>query len=265
VLVCVLQISTKTIPGRESSTEIFFGIAAALCALCIAVQIMVVEHNPVMRAARANAKQTTGSDPTEEEMKIVASPEDGSYGSIDKIATETLPADDQLSTFEVLECSWKCLLSVFLTFYVTLLLFPGVTSEMRTDSVSSSWWPLLLMTIFNVCDLAGRGLASTPVLQIPVSAVLGSSVLRLALAPLFVICVRPSVIKEAWMQGLLVGVLGISNGWLGTLGMMYGPNSVTASNKAKVGLMTVFFLTLGLTAGSWSGVGVKLLIDHAGL
>lgn len=47
------------------------------------------------------------------------------------------------------------MLSIGLAYFVTLCLFPGIQSEIRSCSLGS-WMPVLLMALFNLCDLIGK-------------------------------------------------------------------------------------------------------------
>lgn len=55
---------------------------------------------------------------------------------------------------------WPQASSVGYSFFVTLALFPGITSKMQSShfSVESGWYPIILITLFNACDLTGRTL-----------------------------------------------------------------------------------------------------------
>ena len=45
----------------------------------------------------------------------------------------------------------------------------------------------------------------------------------------------------------------LTNGYLGTLAMMFGPVTLRPADKEAGGSLMVFFLTLGLTLGVWTG------------
>jgi len=58
-------------------------------------------------------------------------------------------------------------------------------------------------------------------------------------------------------------LFSLSNGYVSTLAMMYAPECVAMHQKEQAGTLMVFCLTIGLTAGVFSGLGIKSLVDHA--
>ena len=87
-------------------------------------------------------------------------------------------------------------LSVMWCFVVTLALFPGITSDLLSTNASinlpitdinptgSGWFPLILVSIFNMGDFFGRSFPSF--YMAPWKAVLVGGVIRTAFFPLFI-------------------------------------------------------------------------------
>ncbi|KAK2174443.1 hypothetical protein NP493_801g01021 [Ridgeia piscesae] len=93
-------------------------------------------------------------------------------------------------------------------------------------------------------------------------------VARVAFIPVFILCnvqprkaSLPVVIDNDYVPLIASGLLGLTNGHLGTLYMMYGPRRVTVENKEMAGSMLTFFLAVGLAAGSLSSLLIKDLIQ----
>merc|ERR1719239_55309 len=105
--------------------------------------------------------------------------------------------------------------SLGLTFYVTVSLYPGVITEV-TSCKMADWMPVLLMAVFNVTDVTGKMMTSVVVMWSKPRLVT-CSLLRLALIPLAVLCVKPRphpyLRGEAWSV-LVTLVLGLTNGYL---------------------------------------------------
>lgn len=62
------------------------------------------------------------------------------------------PADD-MELVQVMRLTWRTALSLFLIFFVTLSLFPGITAEIRSrDSYmdESGWFPVSVIATFMV-------------------------------------------------------------------------------------------------------------------
>jgi len=51
-----------------------------------------------------------------------------------------------------------------------------------------------------------------------------------------------------------MGVFAASSGYCATLAMAYGAEGLDGDQKEAAGSIMVFFMTLGLTLGVWSGV-----------
>lgn len=50
---------------------------------------------------------------------------------------------------------WKQMLAIFLCYFVTLSIYPGVLSDLVSPRFGT-WMPVLVMTVFNLFDLMGK-------------------------------------------------------------------------------------------------------------
>lgn len=50
---------------------------------------------------------------------------------------------------------WAYMLSIAVTYSITLCLFPGLESEIR-NSALGEWLPILIMATFNMSDFVGK-------------------------------------------------------------------------------------------------------------
>lgn len=162
--------------------------------------------------------------------------------------------------------------SVFLIFGVTLGSFPSVISLIESTSENDTWrekffTPVVCFLLFNVWDFFGRTLSF---LQIPSEKHLWLlallAVLRLAFYPLFAFCNIPSrahtavFFKHDVYPMIFVTLLGTSNGYLGSLSVMYGPKLVAPEHQETAGAIMSFFLVFGLAMGSLSSLVVLNVI-----
>ncbi|KAF7667368.1 hypothetical protein LDENG_00065730 [Lucifuga dentata] len=165
----------------------------------------------------------------------------------------------------ILRNTWVLGLSVFYVFFVSIMVFPAVSSGIQSiQKDSGSPWtttyfvPLTSFLLYNSADFCGR--QATAWLQVPgpTSRVLPMLVLcRSALVPLFVFCnyqprehVRTVLFTNDLYPVVFNCLLGLSNGYLGTLPMIYGPKVVPRELAEATGVVMSFFLTLGLAMGS---------------
>lgn len=165
----------------------------------------------------------------------------------------------------ILRKTWVLGLSVFYVFCVSIMVFPAVSSGIQSvqKDTGNPWTttyfvPLTSFLLYNVADFCGR--QSTAWLQVPgpTSRVLPALVLcRSALVPLFMFCnyqPRDHIHTVLFTHDLYPVVfnclLGLSNGYLGSLPMIYGPKVVPRELAEATGVVMSFFLTLGLAVGS---------------
>nr|XP_061794729.1 equilibrative nucleoside transporter 3-like [Nerophis lumbriciformis] len=165
----------------------------------------------------------------------------------------------------ILKKIWVLGLSVFCVFCVTIMVFPAVVSGIQSvNRNSGSPWtntyfvPLVGFLLFNVADFCAR--QSTAWLRVPgpTSRLLPMLVVcRSSLVPLIIFCnyqprdhLHTVLFTHDVYPVVFNCLLGFSNGYLGTLPMIYGPKVVPRELAEATGVVMSFFLTLGLAAGS---------------
>ncbi|KAK5853836.1 hypothetical protein PBY51_014960 [Eleginops maclovinus] len=173
----------------------------------------------------------------------------------------------------ILRKTWVLGLSVFYVFCVSIMVFPAVSSGIQSANKDSGspltttyFVPLTSFLLYNVADFCGR--QATAWLQVPgpTSRVLPVLVLcRSVMVPLIMFCnyqPRDNLHTVLFSHDLYPVVfnclLGLTNGYLGTLPMIYGPKVVPRELAEATGVVMSFFLTLGLAVGS----AFSVLIVH---
>ena len=170
---------------------------------------------------------------------------------------------DTFGSADILGAVWKEAASIFLIFFVTLSIFPGLLAQLESTSIGlvNGWWPLALITIFNVFDLAGKWApgASWAAALFPSSSVqLMLSVSRVVFVPALLLVAlgqeggtgsggapTPSssstsssssplppgalrtlgrFLSNDFVIMVVVAGLALSNGFLGTVGLVTGPD-----------------------------------------
>eukprot|EP00977_Amphora_coffeiformis_P022428 scaffold10861_cov180-Amphora_coffeaeformis.AAC.15 len=146
---------------------------------------------------------------------------------------------------------------VLLLFMSTLALWPPLVTEINSFNFpslqASGWWPLILLTVFSVCDCSGRLLVRYRMgitkdnIWIPV---LG----RFLLFPLIVCSVKGVLVTNDILSVLFVGALGATNGYVGTLSIVLVNEACSDEEQAVAGTFTGFFLNSGLVFGATIGL-----------
>ncbi|XP_022785347.1 equilibrative nucleoside transporter 1-like isoform X2 [Stylophora pistillata] len=160
---------------------------------------------------------------------------------------------------------FKLASSVAFVFFVTLAAFPSLTSRIQSvhKGDGSEWTetyfvPVTCFLLFNIGDFCGRLAASftqwpgkdgylLPVLCF----------LRVVFLPLFAFCnalprKNPNLLffNEDYYPIIFMVLFAISNGYLGSLCMMYGPSMVEPKHAETAGTMMAFMLIIGLGVGA---------------
>ena len=165
--------------------------------------------------------------------------------------------------------------SVCGVFVITLALFPSVVSgiESVNQSDGTKWTnelfsPMSCFLLFNLGDLAGRTIAGiVPYFNEKSCMIPVLCFARIIFLPLFALCnYRPNhrrlpVLLKHDAYPIVINVLfSLSNGYLGSLCMMYGPKLVSPKHAEVAGTIMALFLSCGLAIGAGLSFGVTALI-----
>uniref|UniRef100_A0A670YBG1 Equilibrative nucleoside transporter 4 n=1 Tax=Pseudonaja textilis TaxID=8673 RepID=A0A670YBG1_PSETE len=159
--------------------------------------------------------------------------------------------DMMLHRYVVSRMIWAYMLSITMTYFITLCLFPGLESEIRNCTLGE-WLPILIMAVFNLSDFVGKILAALPYDWRGVPLLL-CSCLRVVFIPLFILCVypngKPTFGHPAW-PCIFSLLMGITNGYFGSVPMILAAGKVSPEQRELAGnTMTVSYMS-GLTLGS---------------
>ncbi|KAL4428588.1 hypothetical protein ABPG77_008900 [Micractinium sp. CCAP 211/92] len=156
------------------------------------------------------------------------------------------------SAWTVFHILWRLAIANALIYTITLSIFPGVLAEDVHSAELGSWYPVALLTAFNLADWAGKSLPGVHALRLSNErTILAATLLRVLFIPAFhfaaVSGAGPAVI------GALTLLLGVSNGYLTGCAMVAAPSLVPPANGELAGNMMVLFLILGLCIGAGCG------------
>lgn len=187
------------------------------------------------------------------------------------LSTSALQTNDQQNSkkvdlksfFNLLgEIKWFAA-AVMLVFIVTISLFPAVTVTVVPIWKPESRWAkvyfkqVTCFLLFNVTDYLGRALggrqlwpkAKQDLLLLLLTA------LRFVFIPLFMFCNLKhqhlsTVFASDLFYVLFMALFGLSNGYLATLCMIYGPKAVSEEKQNLISSSMAAFLGIGLSLGS---------------
>ena len=138
-------------------------------------------------------------------------------------------------------------------YVVTLSIFPGFIAENLESKLLRDWYPILLITIYNIADLLGKSLTAIYLLN-SIKIASWACIARLMFYPLFTACLHgPKWLKTEVPVVTLTFMLGLTNGYLTSVFMILTPKSVPVSEAEISAIVMIVFLGLGLVAGSVLG------------
>ncbi|XP_028339814.1 equilibrative nucleoside transporter 4 isoform X1 [Physeter macrocephalus] len=281
VMVSLSRILTKLLlPDERAGTLIFFLVSAGLELLCFLLHLLVRGSRFVLyHTARPRPGRRAGyrvhHDVAAEDVHFEhqgpglangGSPKDspahevtgggGAYTRFDvprPRIRRSWPSFRALllHRYVVARVIWADMLSIAVTYFITLCLFPGLESEIR-HCILGEWLPILIMAVFNLSDFVGKILAALPV-DWRGTHLLACSCLRVVFIPLFILCVYPSgtpALRHPAWPCVLSLLMGTSNGYFGSVPMILAAGKVSPKQRELAGnTMTVSYMT-GLTLGS---------------
>lgn len=135
-------------------------------------------------------------------------------------------------------------------YVMTLCIFPGYITEDVHSYILNDWYPILLITGYNVFDLVGKSLTAIYMLE-NAKVAIGASFARLVFLPLFYVCLHgPQFFRTEIPVTVLTCLLGLTNGYLTSVLMILGTKTVLVQHAETAGIVLVIFLVTGLFIGS---------------
>ncbi|KAM9379748.1 equilibrative nucleoside transporter 3 [Phaethornis superciliosus] len=162
---------------------------------------------------------------------------------------------------------------LFYVFFISIIIFPSLSSNIESVNKSSgSVWstkyfvPLTSFLLYNFADWCGRQMTAWIKVPGPKSKLLPILVLlRTIFLPLFILSnyqprahIQMVIFKHDVYPIVFTTLLGLTNGYLGTLVMVYGPKIVPKELAEAAGVLMNFYIAVGLAVGS----ACSVLIVH---
>ncbi|KAL8144312.1 hypothetical protein V2J09_017344 [Rumex salicifolius] len=237
VLVCILRIITKaSLPqnprGLKTSAHAYFIVSSIILLVCMICNNLLFIL-PVMQQHY-------------------------------KLLKDNLPTSRPKFWSTARKILWPSF-GICITYIITLSIFPGFIADDQQSKVLKDWYPILLITVYNLSDLIGK--SSTAIyLPCSIGKATWASTTRICFYPLFTACLHgPTWLKTEFTMVFLTFMLGISNGYLTSVLMILAPKTVPAWEAETAAVVMAVFLGLGLVGGSVvasSYVAVALINDY---
>ncbi|XP_044501111.1 equilibrative nucleotide transporter 3-like [Mangifera indica] len=224
--------------GLRKGAIMFFSISTFFEILCVLLYAYIFPKLPIVKYYRAKAAS--------EGCKTVSA--DLAAGGIQTLHKEQDEEQYQrLSNKELLLQNIDYALAMFLIYALTLSIFPGFLSEDTGSHSLGTWYALVLIAMYNLCDLIGRYIPLLKFLKLVSRKGLMVSVLsRFLLIPAFYFTAKYG--DQGWMI-MLTSFLGLSNGYLTVCVLTSAPAGYKGPEQNALGNLLVLFLLGGIFAG----------------
>ncbi|EDO46907.1 predicted protein [Nematostella vectensis] len=242
-IITILRIVTKsTTSSMHLSSYYYFGATSVFIALVIILFIRLMSGSAFQRYYSRAARYSLDKDLRHPIRRLVG------------FTIEAL----KVLSYKRVFCYCFLLMLIHLQQFMVM---PSVVT-MANDFLGHGWYPVLLVLVYNIGDVIGRG-----PLAMYYTYNLGwawlSTFVRFSLVIGICLSVPPYMLsrKPAWMA-TFVGLLGLSTGHLSTSLMSQASVDVPGRAKETVGYLGVLSMTLGMAGGSALSLGLKALIER---
>ncbi|XP_057451027.1 equilibrative nucleotide transporter 3-like isoform X2 [Lotus japonicus] len=244
-LTSVLRLITKAAfenskGGLRKGAIMFFVISTFFELLCVMLYAFVFPKLPIVKYYRSKAA-SEGSKTVSADLAaggILTSPR----GDIED-GTQL----ERKGKMQLLQENFDYALDLFLTHVLTLSIFPGFLSEDTGSHSLGTWYALVLITMYNVCDLIGRYIPLLKTLKLESRKLItATTICRFLLVPAFYFTAKYG--SQGWMI-MLTCFLGISNGYLTVCVLTSAPKGYKGPEQNALGNLLVLFLVGGILAG----------------
>ncbi|KAK4780800.1 hypothetical protein SAY87_016906 [Trapa incisa] len=231
VLISFLRIITKAVysqdtSGLRKSANLYFSVGIVIMAICVifynvAHRLPVIKYYKDLKLQAVNGEEgpLTGAHWRSSLVNTVGKVKWFGYG-------------------------------IILIYVVTLAIFPGYIAEDVHSELLKDWYPVLLITGYNVFDLVGKSLTAFYLMENAKMAIWGCA-MRLFFFPLFYWCLHgPKFFRTEIPVTVLTCLLGLTNGYFTSILMIMAPKAVPLQHAETAGIVIVLFLVIGLAAGS---------------
>ncbi|KAJ0438618.1 putative equilibrative nucleoside transporter, MFS transporter superfamily [Helianthus annuus] len=246
VLTSGLRLMTKGVFDKSSNglrkgTMLFLAISTFFEFLCILLYAFVFAKLPIVKHYRTKAAREGSKTVASDLAAAGIHTETNGTAGIDA----KLPA--RLSNKELLFKNIDYALDLFLIYVLTLSIFPGFLYENTGKHQLGSWYPLVLIAMYNVWDLIGRYIPLIKSIKIESrKGLMIAILLRFLFIPAFYFTAKYG--DQGWMI-MLISLLGLTNGYLTVCVMTVAPKGYTGPEANALGNILVVFLLGGIFAG----------------
>lgn len=252
------------------SSLLYFYTGAATIILCM-VAYFNLRKIPPMTEEETRREQAKIKDESSDTADLLSADQGkGKYQSLDTELEDWDGGGDaqgNLSENSRGEVFSKVLFNefmVFLVFASTLALWPPLVAEIKSHQFphlnDTEWWPLILLFDFSVLDVLGRFCIAYRWVLNPKNIWVPVCIRVFVLSPVIILLAKGVFFTHDIWSVFFVGLLGFTNGYLGSISIIFVNESVPTKDKGLAGTLTGFTLNAGLVVGATLAIWVQKLV-----
>ena len=304
VLTNVIGIVTQasmpdTHQGHDDQSKVFYGVSGAIIIVTI-IALGFFKYNPYARQHVPEYRDEAAALAEREREKagLLSAAEEGAIVGADGEAKRTASAIDvinrpagenesntsmvtdkdsivaspsqqqdaqamfaDVSALSVFKLTWNMQISVLITFIITLFVMPALAVAVDPKH---KWYPILVITTFNVADTVGRSIPNIRRTWCPRRWVLPLACVRVLFIGLWFLAYKTEVITGHAYPIVLMALTGATSGYVACMAMIYAPQTEGLDNEARKnvsGNILSFMLLSGCSIGATLGWIVTFFSD----
>ncbi|EXB66024.1 Equilibrative nucleoside transporter 4 [Morus notabilis] len=224
----------KTDHGLRKGTLLFLAISAFSEFICIFLYAFVFPKLPIVKHFRKKAA-LEGSKTVASDLAAVG------------IETQSDQLVVRMSKKKLILENIDYALGLYLIYVITLSIFPGFLYENTGNHQLGTWYPLVLMAMYNLLDLVGRCIPLVKCLNLESrKGIFTSIIARFLFIPAFYFTAKYA--DQGWMI-MLTSLLGLTNGYLTVCVLTAAPKGYKGPEQNALGNILVVFLLGGIFSG----------------
>ncbi|KAI3466624.1 hypothetical protein Pfo_023287 [Paulownia fortunei] len=229
----------KTDHGLRKGVMLFLAISTFCEFLCIFLYAYVFGKLPIVKHFRKKAA-SQGSKTVSADLAAAGIQ-----------TTDSEKVDDakheRLSNKQLLVQNIDYAMDLYLIYVLTLSIFPGFLYENTGTHQLGSWYPVVLIAMYNVWDLIARYIPLIKCIRLESrKGLMIASLLRFLFIPCFYFTAKYG--DQGWMI-MLISFLGLTNGYLTVCVLTVAPKGYKAPEQNALGNLLVVFLLAGIFSG----------------
>ncbi|XP_040367198.1 equilibrative nucleotide transporter 3 [Rosa chinensis] len=245
-LTSVLRLITKAVfdkynNGFRKGAMLFLSISTFIQFVCILLYAIYFPRLPIVKYYRSKAA-SEGSKTVSADLATA-----GIQTKADIEVQNGAALPQRLRNKQLFNQNLDYGLGLLLTYALTLSIFPGFLYENTQNHKLGSWYPLVLIAVYNAADLTSRYIPLVKCLKMESrKGLMIAILLRMLFVPAFYFTAKYGDL--GWMM-MLTSLLGFSNGYFTVCVMIVAPKGYQGSEQNALGNLLVLWLFFGVFAG----------------